>query len=73
MDLHAKQLREEFWRNDALKGSPIGKPYKEIEFLSESSEEAGREVCNKKLQDMLNYAVAHCPYYQSFRGGISLS
>lgn len=69
MDLHAKQLREEFWRNDSLAGSPIGKPYREIEFLSESSEEAGRDIRNKKLQDILDYAVKYSPYYQSLMGG----
>lgn len=52
MDLHAKQLREEFWRNDALKGSPIGKPYKEIEFLSESSEEAGRDIRIEQVNEI---------------------
>lgn len=72
MDLHAKQLREEFWRNDALKGSPIGKPYKEIEFLSESSEEAGRDIRNKKLQDILDYTVKYSPYYKSLRGELKL-
>ena len=69
MNLHAKQLREEFWRNDSLVGSPIGKPYREIEFLSESSEEAGRDIRNKKLLAILDYAVKYSPYYHSLMGG----
>jgi phenylacetate-coenzyme A ligase PaaK-like adenylate-forming protein len=66
MDLHAKQLREEFWKNDALNGSPIGKPYKEIEFLSESSKEDGQEIRDRKLREMLLYAKTNCPFYKSF-------
>lgn len=31
---NAQYLREKFWENDALKGSPIGKPYKEIEYVT---------------------------------------
>lgn len=50
IDLHAKQLRDEFWANDALNGSPIGKPYKEIEFLSESSYDEGLEIRQKNCQ-----------------------
>ena len=69
MNLHAKQLREEFWKNDALKGSPIGKPYKEIEFLAESSKEEGQEIRDRKLHEMLLYAKTNCPFYNSLGGG----
>ncbi len=64
MDLHAKQLREEFWKNDASKGSPIGKPYKEIAFLSESSESEGHELRYSQLHNMLLFAKTNCPFYQ---------
>ncbi len=64
MDLHAKQLRDEFWKNDALNGSPIGKPYREIEFISEHSEKEGRCIRERKLYDMLEYARINSPYYQ---------
>lgn len=73
MDLHARQLREEFWKNDALNGSPIGKPYKEIEFLSESSYEEGLEIRRKKLFEMLAYAREHCPFYKGMSDTSELS
>lgn len=68
MDLLAKELREEFWRNDALNGFPIGKPYKEIEFLSESTEKQGRELRNAQLRDILDYARNNCPFYSGLSG-----
>lgn len=49
MDLHAKKLREEFWRNNALNGFPIGKPYKEIEFLFEFTDKQG-SICGLSIQ-----------------------
>lgn len=64
MDLHAQYLREQFWKNDFLNGSPIGKPYKEIEFISEHSEEEGRELRYGKLSDMLAYATHNCKFYK---------
>lgn len=64
MDLHAKQLREEFWRKDALEGSPIGKPFREIEFLSESSKEEGLKIRKEKLRHILDYAIINCPFYR---------
>ena len=70
MDLHAKELREEFWRNDAMNGFPIGKPYKEIEFLSESTEKQGRELRNVQLRDILDYTRKNCPFY-SYLSGVS--
>ena len=65
MDLHAKELREQFWKTDALNGSPIGTPYKEIEFLSESSKNDGERVRRDKLHHILEYAINNCPFYSS--------
>ncbi|MBQ8021049.1 MAG: hypothetical protein IJ263_11710, partial [Paludibacteraceae bacterium] len=73
IDLHAKQLRDEFWANDALNGSPIGKPYKEIEFLSESSYEEGLEIRQKKLKEILSYARKFCPFYRGVKDTFELS
>lgn len=72
MDLHAKQLREEFWANDALNGSPIGTPYNEIKFLNEHTEEEGREIRQSKLHEILDYAQNNCNYYK-YRNYKSLS
>lgn len=67
MDLHAKELREQFWKTDALNGSPIGTPYKEIEFLSESSKNDGERVRRDKLHHILEYAINNCPFYTIVR------
>ena len=34
MDINALFLRKKFWFYDFIFGSPIGKPYKEIEYIS---------------------------------------
>lgn len=73
IDLHAKQLRDEFWANDALNGSPIGKPYKEIEFLSESSYDEGLEIRQKKLSEILSYARMYCPFYNGMKDTFALA
>lgn len=52
MNLHAQYLKNQFWKDDMLNGSPIGKPYQEIKFLSEHSEEEGRDLRYGKLYDM---------------------
>lgn len=66
IDLKAQQLRDEFWRTDALNGSPIGKPYKEIQFLSESSKEEGDRIRREKLHHILEYAINNCPFYSGW-------
>ena len=35
MDFQAIYLRNKFWIKDYLKGSPIGKPYKEVKYIQE--------------------------------------
>ena len=65
IDLKAQQLRDEFWRTDALNCSPIGKPYKEIMFLSEASKEEGDRMRRDKLHQILEYAINNCPFYSS--------
>lgn len=67
MDLHAKHLREEFWKNDTLNGSPIGTPYNEIKFVSEHNEEEGRQIRNNKLQEILKFAQKHCAFYRNIQ------
>mgnify|MGYP003292675428 FL=1 len=73
MDLHAKQLRDEFWANDARNGSPIGKPYKEISFLSESSYDDGLEIRQRKLSEILSYARKYCAFYKDMSESSKLS
>lgn len=64
MDLHAKQLRDNFWKKDALEGSPIGIPFREIKYLSESSKEEGDQIRKDKLFHILDYAINNCPFYK---------
>lgn len=56
IDLRAKQLRENFYKNDILNVSPIGKLLKEIEYLSEHSAREGRYIRETKLYGILEYA-----------------
>lgn len=64
MNMNAFFLRSKFWIKDYFKGSPIGKPYREIKFLSEHSAEEGRPLREKKLQELLSYARTHCKFYE---------
>lgn len=67
MDLHAQQLRDSFWENDYRNGSPIGKPYSEIQFLCEHSEEEGHSIRFQHLQEILEYARINCKFYHDIQ------
>ena len=67
MDKHAKLLRDLFWKQDALKGGPIGNPYKEIEYISQHSEEECRLLRITKLHDILEFASINCPFYRNIQ------
>ena len=67
MNIYALYLRNKFWIKDFFNGSPIGKPYKEIKFLSEQSYEKGRAIREKKLQDILSYARTYCKFYHKVK------
>lgn len=73
MDLHAKELRDRFWKKDELNGSPIGRPYREIEYISEHSIEEGQTIRNKKLNDLLTFATSNCPFFNKMKGFKGLS
>lgn len=64
---NAQYLREKFWENDALKGSPIGKPYKEIEYLTEHTKEEGAALRREKLNLILEHARKHCKFYANIK------
>ena len=63
MDINAFLLRQSFWIKDRLHHSPIGKPYREIKFLSESSYEKGLPLRSKKLKELLQFARENTTFY----------
>ena len=68
MDARAEYLRRKFWEEDRLKGSPIGKPYKEVEFLLTHSMEDGWPMRKQKLHSLLDYARENTQFYSKFDG-----
>lgn len=68
MDLNAYYLRAKFWIDDFLKGSPIGKPYKEIRFIQEHSYEEGLPIREKALHELIDFAREHTSYYRNTKG-----
>mgnify|MGYP005883626283 CR=1 FL=1 len=67
MDINALFLRKKFWFYDFIFGSPIGKPYKEIEYISEHSCIEGQVIREQKLKDILNFAIKNCPFYYTVK------
>lgn len=68
MDFNAKYLRIKFWINDFLKGSPIGKPYREIKFIQEHLYEQGLPIRTSALHNLMDYARANSPFYKEIKG-----
>lgn len=72
MDLKSYYLRWRFWLNDYLNGSPIRKPYTEIKWLYEHSEETTRHVRELQLNEMLDYACSNTSFYAQYKNGTLL-
>ena len=68
MDLQAIYLRNKFWIKDYLKGSPIGKPYKEVKYIQEHSAEEGKGIRESALHSLMDYARAHSAFYKNVKG-----
>ena len=68
MDTRADFLRKKFWEEDRQNGSPIGIPYKEVEFLLTHSLEEGWPIRRQKLRDLLDYAQANTTFYNQYKG-----
>lgn len=68
MENRAEFLRREFWENDEKNGSPIGIPYKEVEFIQTHSMEEGWPVRKRKLHDLLDYARNNTQFYKNYKG-----
>lgn len=68
MDIKAAILRTAFWTTDFFKGSPIGKPYREIKWLQTHSKDAGQELRDRKLSALLNHATTFSDFYRQYQG-----
>ena len=68
MDFKALYLRCRFWIEDFLKGSPIGKPYREIKYIQEHSYEKGLPIREKNLHCLLDHARKHTSFYRNIAG-----
>lgn len=68
MEDRAEILRRAFWENDKRNGSPIGIPYKEVEFIQTHSMEEGWGIRRQKLHDLLDYARVNTRFYRKYEG-----
>lgn len=67
MDIHAIYLRYRFWILDFLKGSPIGKPYREIKALDKLSFANGSNKRELKLKKLLTFAQTNTIFYKNIK------
>ena len=68
MEDRAEILRKKFWENDKQNGSPIGIPYKEVEFIQTHSMEEGWSIRRQKLHNLLDYARKNTRFYSKYEG-----
>lgn len=68
MDLRAEFLRTKFWEEDKKNGSPIGIPYKEVEFILTHSIDEGWPIRRDKLHSILDYAQKNTKFYSKYQG-----
>lgn len=68
MDIKAEYLRKKFWEEDKRNGSPIGVPYKEVEFILTHSMEEGWPMRKEKLRNLLDYARENTEFYKKIEG-----
>lgn len=67
MNINAFLLRQSFWIKDYFHHSPIGKPYREIKFLSETSYEKGLSIRYRKLKELLQFARKNTVFYKEIQ------
>lgn len=66
MDLLSFYLRKKFWITDYFNGSPIGKHYREIRYISEHSAAATETYREKKLTEFLRFVCANSAFYKNY-------
>lgn len=68
MDWCSLYYRTKFWVNDFFKGSPIGKHYREVKYLSTHNASDTYSYRDKKLKEFLKYVSTNSPFYGSYLG-----
>lgn len=68
MSIDSTYKRCKFWLQDYLKGSPIGKPYHEIKFIQEHSQEEGKAIREAALHRLMDFARQHTTFYSHVEG-----
>lgn len=64
----AEYLRNKFWEEDRRNGSPIGIPYREVEYIFTHNMDDGWPIRKQKLHDLLDYARANTQFYGKYEG-----
>ncbi|WP_370858983.1 phenylacetate--CoA ligase family protein [Phocaeicola coprocola] len=67
MDIHSIYLRYRFWILDFFKGSPIGKPYREIKVFDKLSFADGANKRERKLKQLLAFAQTNTIFYKNIK------
>lgn len=58
-----------YWILDSMKGSPIGKQLSDIDNIMSANDAKEKDVrINGYVNDILEYATLHVPFYRSFKG-----
>lgn len=68
MDWCSLYYRTKFWVTDFFKGSPIGKHYREVKYLSTHNASDTVAYREKKLKEFLKYVSTNSPFYRSYLG-----
>lgn len=68
MDWCSLYYRTKFWATDFFKGSPIGKHYREVKYLSTHNASDTVAYRENKLKDFLKYVSTNSPFYRSYLG-----
>lgn len=66
MSLKAFYLRNKFWLMDWVKGSPIGRHYREVKFIQEHSAEEGAALRQKALEKLLRFVQKNTKFYADY-------
>lgn len=65
MNIKSSFLRFKFWIKDLINGSPIGKPYKDIKYISEHTYNECQVLREKRLNNILSFAKKYSQFYKS--------
>lgn len=66
MNWYSAYSRAKFWITDYLNGSPIGKHYREIKYLSTNEASVTASYREKKLAKFLKYVTTNSSFYHNY-------